>query len=332
MYISVFLVCVQTQNTRKIKMNNVRDYSTKCKNPSPVFDPALSLVKVWKKSSKGKIQHIHPFMNRLFQVASAENFSIHRSNVVVAAKGSRRGYGLHRRQAHTLLIQMIAAYHNLGSGFIPYASITSMAKECGLATQGPKDLARSKVEKRDIYTISRASRAIDDMVEWGVLEKVESLWNPELRRFMPTLLKVNEKFYAMLGVPAQDVQKAKNSYMARQGKHPAFESVAKFKGTLTELEFSRLHRKHIKDERYAYAAGRKSKGQRSRRASYLAGLSKADLYKVAQKNTVKEFEREGIMSNDPGLHQHFEDATNFNFKLLSREAAWFNSLEPDLIH
>ncbi|WP_416306199.1 plasmid replication initiator RepA [Neptunicella sp. SCSIO 80796] len=236
---------------------------------TPEFKPA---AKVAKNIDSGNML---PAIKKWY--GRAKKFDITMSDVIVKQRGHQERINFYRRVVLNQLMPAMLSLHDLLTGYLPASCITTLSDQLNITTTGQAEYKNGKkVEKggKKKKSISRMSRAIAMMQAYGLIE-IEHITDPTTGTYLPSLIKLTDRFYAALGITDKELENAKRQrigYLNLNKKYGndnalTFESLP---------ELARRKQRELRKERQEFRRDLRIK----RRVS---AMSNAELHQTAQK-------------------------------------------------
>ena len=243
---------------------------------------AIQAVKAKKSRTKA-----HWFIKKL--VSKANGVDIFRSNVMLKILGERgRKVYIHRERVVNELVKALASFHDVFSGICERSTLTSLSDQIGATTYGNKEycevdegaepqLARKK-------SISRVSRAIDDMVRWGLIE-VTNERDRITGKYIGAVVRITPRFYDALSVEMNDVETArwdKIRQMQRENQLPS------------DLDMEESLDNYIKKKLAAVIRARQEYAKVKRQRRYLRSMSKVEMRQRAARDVAAKYGKDAL--------------------------------------
>lgn len=216
----------------------------------------------------------------------------------VSASGRKKDFYADRVNGINAVCTVISLNHCTVSGRMLLRTMTELAMRAGLATykgkvvlveedyQQMKRLAaddesvnmalylRRDDVKLDDISISRASRAIKDLVGMGMIFKDKTSRNYLTKRYMGVNLYVEPEFYLACGVPEDESEKERKMLMAKAGFLKAW-GVTRIPQSLTEAR--KLVADVVRERQLRYYRLKKDVAKNRRQLNKLASMDKNQL-------------------------------------------------------
>lgn len=222
------------------------DHSTRCKNKSPSYEVPKSHVKRLR------------FINRL--VEQSQERDVTRSDVAMLARswnGRRKHYYQDRVKAINALHAVFCEHVNLATHQVEI-SLRNASDAAGLTTISNAELEKAKEDT--LYTpkvsISRASRALKDMVDMGWIkaDRAWQVWDKESGQWIDKYFEATTLFFNAAGVTDETVLKEQDKRLSwykheakEAGKSP--EEVGRMSITQLRIERRQLWRRKAFERR-----------------------------------------------------------------------------------
>lgn len=238
-------------------------FYTQVKNPSPCFTPP-----------EGK--NTLPFCRKLMEkaVGFTDNFafSMHMAFSRATGKRHRQPPRLRRTAINALMQALLFHYDPLGNRV--NASITTMAIECGLATES----------ENGNLSITRATRALASLAKDTGLITYETTFDPEIGCNVPSDIQFTPALFEMLDISPEALASERNS-------RAEWENQKREKQGLPRLSLDELASKafsYVRNAFRAYHRKRRLHGLKRLRAKRDAELSRKDIERKVKAELQKE--------------------------------------------
>lgn len=245
---------------------------------------AIQAIKAKKTRTKA-----HWFIKKL--VAKANGVDIFRSSVMlkILAERGRKVY-VHRERVVNELVKALASFHDVFSGICERSTLTSLSDQIGATTYGNKEyqelddgvdpqLAKKK-------SISRVSRAIDDMENWGLIE-VTNERDRVTGKYIGAVVRITPRFYDALSVEMNEVDAArwdKIRQLQRENKLPS------------DLDMEESLDNYIKKKLAGVILARQQYAKVKRQRRYLRSMSKIEMRQRAARDVAAKYGKDAIKS------------------------------------
>lgn len=200
-----------------------------------------------------------------------------------------------RRKAINALKLVICEHIDLLTSQVKI-SIKNAAIAAGLSTISDAEKAKQEADPNHIpvISISRASRAIRDMVNLGWIKapKEWQVWDKERGEWLDKYFEVTDLFYNAVGFTTERVEKARNSRLGYLKKKAlaagkSVEEVSRMTLTQIKGETRKLWRKSVFERRASERAKRKLKED-------LSNKTRQEQRSIASKRVIKRLNDDGI--------------------------------------
>lgn len=266
--------------------------------PQTLVDAKVALAEAESKHQQARkhvsnAKQLHYTVRRMLK--KLEVLDIFKSDALKQRIGRPHLVREERRKVVNEILKAVATFHNILDGYLHKSSITSLSDQIGITTYGQKrygDKAKWSKSEDDTWgkkkAISRASRAIDNLVSWGVIAR-EYLTCPITGKNIPTLLRVTPLFYQLLQITPEELDKIKADrieFLKYNRQLPADYS-------LDDLEqWAETQRKTLIKARQLYA-------QAQRRRNSLNHRTAAEIHEIAQNEVIAHTSPERLKQMPP---------------------------------
>lgn len=222
----------------------------------------------------------------------AQKFDVCMSDVIVKQRGHQQRINVQRRLVLNQLTQAMLALHDLLTGYLPASCITTLSDQLNITTTGQalyKNGKKVKSGGSKKKSISRCSRALDMLEHYGLVE-IERITDPATGTYLPSLIKLTQRFYDALGITEKELENAKrqrigflNLNKKYGGNELAFDS-------LTDV--TRERARQLREERKAFR-------QRLRLKRKVSAMSNKELHQKAQRIVISAYCQEELNDMPP---------------------------------
>ncbi|HBD1857550.1 TPA: incFII family plasmid replication initiator RepA [Escherichia coli] len=247
-------------------------YYRQVKNPNPVFTP---------REGAGTLKFCEKLMEKAVGFTSRFDFAIH-----VAHARSR---GLRRRAIDALLQGLCFHYDPLANRV--HCSITTLAIECGLATESAAGT----------LSITRATRALTFLSELGLIT-YQTEYDPLIGCNIPTDITFTPALFAALDVSEDAVAAARRSRVEWENRQRKKQGL----DTLGMDELIAKAWRFVRERFRSYQTELKSRGIKRARARRDASRERQDIVTLVKRQLTREISEGRFTNNREAVKREVE--------------------------